>query len=100
MGKNKYGVDKKKLLNTKQWEAFSKFYNEYKDLSLEELKATYEGFKNPPGGVKKMALLQLANDKMAAIREQTMTEAAAAVETIKEEIKQESDDNKSSDMGI
>jgi len=100
MSRNKFGVDKKKILNAKQYASFTKFYNEYKDKSLEELKAIWTGFNNPPGGTKKMALIQLANDKMAAIREQTMTEAAAAVETIKEEIKQESDDNKSSDMGI
>lgn len=89
MTKNKFGVDKKRLLNDKQYATFNKFYNEYKDLSLEELRDTWKGFKNPPGGVKKMALLQLANDKMAAIREQTIQEAAAAVEPIKEEIKQE-----------
>lgn len=88
MAKNKFGVDKKKLVNEKQYASFIKFYNEYKDLSLEELKATYEGFKNPPGGVKKMALLQLANDKMAAIREQTMKEAAEAVQPVEEAPKQ------------
>lgn len=89
MTKNKFGVDKKRLLNDKQYATFNKFYNKYKDLSLEELRNIWKEFKNPPGGVKKMALLQLANDKMAAIREQTMQEAAAAVEPIKEEIKQE-----------
>lgn len=99
MSRNKFGVDKKKVLNAKQYASFTKFYNEYKDKSLEELKAIWEGFDNPPGGTKKMALIQLANDKMAAIREQTMAEAAAAVEPIKEEIKQE-EDAKSSDMGI
>ncbi len=89
MSRNKFGVDKKKVLNAKQYASFTKFYNEYKDKSLEELKAVWEGFDNPPGGTKKMALIQLANDKMAAIREQTMAEAAEAVEPIREEIKQE-----------
>lgn len=89
---------KGKKLDKKRYDSFLKFYEEYKNLSLEELQSTWKGFKNPPGGVKKMALLQLAEEKMAAIREQTMLEAAAAVEPVREEIKQE--DGKSPDMGI
>jgi len=92
-------MQNKHEFNDKQYAAFNKFYDEYKDLSLEELKTTWAGFKNPPGGVKKMALLQLANDKMAAIREQTMKEAAEAIEPIREEIKQEKDAEQS-DMGV
>ncbi len=89
MTKNKFGIDKQQKLNEKQYEAFRKFYDEFKDLSLNELQDKYLSFKNPPGGVKKMALIQLAHEKMAAIREQTMMEAASAVEPVREEIKQE-----------
>lgn len=82
-------IEKLKELDEKKRESFLKFYEEYKNLSLEELQKTYQGFKNPPGGVKKMALLQLATEKMASMREQTMKEAAESVAPIREEIKQE-----------
>lgn len=93
MTKNKFGIDKKEKLNEKQWKSYMKFYDQYKDLSLDELQKVYMDFKNPPGGTKKMALLQLANDKMAAIREQTMKEAAEAITPVREEVKQEKDES-------
>ena len=69
----------------KRIEAYNKYYNEFKELSLDELKTYYEA--NKPGGAKKLAILQIANELMAKLREKTMAEAAANIEPVIEEAK-------------
>lgn len=89
MGNLKKKRDKDRLLAQKKFESYVKFYDMYKDKTLEELKEIWQSFPNPPGGTKRQALLALAEEKQSIIRQKTMMEAAEAVKIEEERIKQE-----------
>lgn len=89
MANTKKKADKYRIVAEKKFQSYAKFYDMYKDKSLEELKEIWQSFPNPPGGTKRQALLALAEEKQSILRQKTMMEAAEAVKIEEERIKQE-----------
>lgn len=63
----------KKVLQKKQ-DAYDKFYAEYKDKTLEELKEIFKETK--PGGVRKAAILDIVNGKLQAAQAEVVNSVA------------------------
>lgn len=89
MGNLKKKRDSDRKLAEKKFASYVKFYEMYKDKSLEELRDIWQSFPNPPGGTKRQALLALAEEKQSIIRQKTMMEAAEAVKLEEDRVKQE-----------